>query len=349
MTDQTIARSRLMCHGSSSLIARRKGYSAAFTIVELLVVIAIIGVLVGLLLPAVQAARESARRSACINKFKQIGLALASYHDVHDCFPMGVMGANTETGTVGNNLGYGWRTSALVWLLPHLEQDGIFQLFNTDYKARTKRRGPDNSTIAWVSNSYEIQRGSTYGERVIPDYICPSEPNRRNPRTYQTFTIATTNYGLIVGQEVRDMYFDGLTYTNPKAMFALCKRMRIREVVDGTSKTMAMAEMIVGEQNEIRGQYNHGTTGSSTLTVHAGPNSSTADQLLVCDSAAARNLPCTTTSDWEASTCAARSSHPNGVNVLLVDGAVRFVGNNVNIDTWRNLGFRADGNVVGDY
>ena len=52
--------------------------------------IAIIGILVALLLPAIQAAREAARRTQCINRIKQISLALIEYHDAKKAFPAGL-------------------------------------------------------------------------------------------------------------------------------------------------------------------------------------------------------------------------------------------------------------------
>jgi prepilin-type processing-associated H-X9-DG protein len=45
----------------------------------------------------------------------------------------------------------------------------------------------------------------------------------------------------------------------------------------------------------------------------------------------------------------ARSYHSGGVNVLLMDGSVRFVGNGIALATWRALGTRAGGEVVGNY
>ena len=44
-----------------------------------------------------------------------------------------------------------------------------------------------------------------------------------------------------------------------------------------------------------------------------------------------------------------RSYHTTGVNVLLMDGSVRFVRNSVSSATWRALGTRASNTVVGDF
>ena len=43
------------------------------------------------------------------------------------------------------------------------------------------------------------------------------------------------------------------------------------------------------------------------------------------------------------------SFHQGGVHVLMTDGAVRFISENIEMDTLRELCVRDDGKVVGDF
>jgi prepilin-type processing-associated H-X9-DG protein len=50
--------------------------------------------------------------------------------------------------------------------------------------------------------------------------------------------------------------------------------------------------------------------------------------------------------EWNDGFIPARSRHPGGVNALWLDGAVRFVRDQVNPDLWRALSTRSGGEVV---
>lgn len=131
---------------------------AGFTLVELLVVIAIIGILVALLLPAVQAAREAARRSACLNNFKQTGLALLSYESSWKALPPGMAATRKQCPglpDLPSSVAWGWGT----YILPYIEQQAIYD--KIDFKIRGSISHPPNF--------------QALGHQVNT-YLCPSTP-----------------------------------------------------------------------------------------------------------------------------------------------------------------------------
>jgi type II secretory pathway pseudopilin PulG len=87
-------------------------------LIELLVVIAIIAILIGLLLPAVQKVREAAARSQSRNNLKQVALALRSFEAAHEITPP----------MFGQVKGSGVSGSVFYHLLPHLEQNAVYDL-----------------------------------------------------------------------------------------------------------------------------------------------------------------------------------------------------------------------------
>ena len=128
--------------------------SSGFSLVELLVVITIIGILIALLLPAVQAAREAARRASCANNLKQIGLALHNYHAANNTLPFGAPFKNNSTNPVTGT----WAA----FILPFLEQQNVYEMFNFKYGMSDSRNAPAAAV-------------------VVPVFACPSDPQSSKP------------------------------------------------------------------------------------------------------------------------------------------------------------------------
>jgi type II secretory pathway pseudopilin PulG len=97
-------------------------------LVELLVVLAIIGLLLALALPAVQWTRESARKTQCVNKLRQLGIAMHGYAERQGRLP--------RDGD--RDWGYG------AFFLPELEQSPLFERLSP--LTTTRSGGADPAT-----------------------------------------------------------------------------------------------------------------------------------------------------------------------------------------------------------
>ncbi|QDS88967.1 hypothetical protein EC9_31630 [Rosistilla ulvae] len=291
----------------------------AFTLVELLVVIAIIGILVGLLLPAVQAAREAARRMQCSNNLKQIGLALHNYHDTHLKFPFGRIGATTVE-----------QQCALTMLLPYVEQGSLYDQFDFSLPLM----GKSGSTITPNVNTDLITTR-------LEAFLCPSNP--QDEGRYVTSQLPGrdhawgTHYSPVAhsgkdGTSGRSTSL-GVVDSNRDGMFYFNSKTKFRDVTDGTSNTLAFSES-VGDAPGSNDLYAWAMF-SGGMGVKGGVNVNFTD----LDSFYVANDNFTGPSSY----------HPGGCQVLLADGSVRFLTENIPLSILQDLATRGGGEVPRPY
>ncbi|GAB6166713.1 DUF1559 domain-containing protein [Thermostilla marina] len=219
-----------------------------FTLVELLVVIAIIGILIALLLPAVQAAREAARRAQCTNNLKQLGLALQNYHDGHKCFPYMSGGTQGAYGGLpwGWQSNHGWR-SGFVSMLPYMEQTALYQQIMTGDPTGTTNKGqPVAPEGGWPHWGWSVWNDS-------PDaLLCPSDDGYPDKRGRDN------SYVFCEGDQVDNALYTG----RPRGMFGHLAHVRVADIRDGTSNTIAMSEIVSQNQGGV-GDHGSPTTASA--------------------------------------------------------------------------------------
>ena len=304
---------------------------SAFTLIELLVVIAIIAILIGLLLPAVQKVREAAARLQCQNNLKQIGLGLHNYHSSYGALPSG-----------SNPTGF----TVVTQLLPYLEQGNIYNQVNLAVPATS----PANAAPTGMT---------------IKILLCPSDRTGQTPPG-QGGNNYFANYG------TQPKFFQNSSIAN--GVFALRESsggVRLTDITDGTSTTAAFSELRKGDFNNAK------YSPQDWLNASSLGMPTTVDQAYsLCQSIDTTNLgyqwlssggewlndnatgtaylhcgpPNSTNCGFPANLtfCVnANSDHVNGVNVVLCDGSVRFVTSSISVPTWRALGTRALGDLMG--
>ena len=356
-----------MHHRFLSPPPKQKPRSLGFTLIELLVVIAIIAVLIALLLPAVQQAREAARRTQCKNNLKQIGLALHNYHDINNQFP-----ASCSWGNGGAT--WGWNWSAMI--LPQLDQAPLFNMISIVDNSPALMAEFGGYGIGLSNSNYpplnDVLSSIDYWATPMPAYLCPSDtmgktiPIGKNvPGVGKDWPVGHSSYAANRGNSnglanTAYAYGEGLPDAggaSTKGMFSMTTCVRIADVTDGTSNTVLTGEISGHTTQELStvsdGNYAWGAWGiliysysSLTRCGRAPPNA------IVSDASGALRLNRNTIN----------SAHIGGAHVLMADGSVRFLSNNIDADsnwtatltpssthTMGKLFSRDDGVVLGEF
>jgi prepilin-type N-terminal cleavage/methylation domain-containing protein/prepilin-type processing-associated H-X9-DG protein len=313
---------------------------SAFTLVELLVVIAIIGILIGLLLPAVQKIRAAAARTQCLNNLKQIVLALHNYNDT--------LGSLPPSRNYPTNHSF----SAHARILPYLEQQNVYDTITF--------------SLPWNGPANDLPRGT-----VLKVFLCPADNDAEVPDGW-----GATNYranegtSLVFGYKKSDPAGVNANMPPPNGPFFADSKVRLTDIKDGLSNTAAFSEHIIGD-------FSNAIATLNGDTFQPGTYPSTPDQAMAdCAGIDYTNLAFqgrstvgapwlqgyhSTTSYYHSAppgsrSCmfppnrimtTANSKHTNGVNVGLCDGSVRFVPYAISLTTWRALGTRDDGDLLG--
>ncbi len=289
----------------------------AFTLLELLVVIAVIAVLIGLLLPAVQKVRSAAAVTQCRNNMKQINLACLNYESTRGTLPPAVILPTDPLA--GLNLH--------VAILPYIEQQAVYAQALADCKAFP------------IASLIPPHQGL---KTLVKIYQCPADDRQAwLHRTDTGVVVALTGY----------LGSSGVGgYPQQNGVYSLGCTIRVTDITDGTSSTIAWGERPPTPDYLAGWWYAPyaAVVSEPVLPVNAMrgiPEGSTIGNYASCPPGPYQYQPgdpnnrCDGYHFW--------SAHTGGANFAFADGSVRFLSYSAN-SVLPSLATRNGGEVVSE-
>ncbi len=331
------------------------------TAVEVVIVVAVIGLLLSLLWPWIVSVRELARRSSCQSNLRLLGTALSSYHGVHGRLPVAGVWTTRQLDSLALNhsrrVDLYTQSNWALSLLPFAGEDKLAAQLHSDLliaapeneairnsrppimkcpsdtfntEGNPYRLTPDSSTsITFARGNYAINGGSH----------CPKDGSG-------TTSLRTGDEAhLVMDRSTREFRYWGNGIAGFNVSFSL------DDFENGTGSLVAIEEVRAGVHAiDPRGVWALGQIGGSVTWAHGvngdayGPNNphpksddlldgDLINQTIGAEQLSNLGMPCVNYINFN-SQAAARSMHPGGINLLMVDGAARFVSDAIDPGLW---------------
>lgn len=351
-----------------------------FTLIELLVVIAIIATLAALLLPAIQNSREAARRTQCLNNLKQVGLGMLEFHNTQNAFPVGTTSTLIGVAQVKTPL---QGASFFYELLPWLDFKNVYDRLSVNGATGTIN-GTNPGVLdrvfvePYFCPSSNLSRFTTIGDKQMmnPTYVGISGAAFRDCTISPQVEVIGEACGPPIWCQAAKLESHERNNCNALmsngGMLLHNESVRISNVIDGTSYTIAIAEQsaadlaivdysgtvqLISSESRMRSSYGAGGWNGGSLPRTYAPGSKPDSDHHVFNITTVRyginatgiaNLDALIATGEGEGNKPITSAHTGIANVLFVDGHVRSLASNVNLNVLMMLCDRADRGIFRD-
>jgi prepilin-type processing-associated H-X9-DG protein len=280
---------------------------------------------------------------------KQIGLGLLQYEGVKKRFPaarkgcdgVGIVYQGVDCTSKVTSAGYDLAThgaSALIYILPYLEEQALYDEFRIDLVTIWN---------ATPGSTWYMEPDVKIAVATRPNvYVCPSDgelpPLAEYKHDVPTRTeIATGSYANVAGSQ-GPPNTDLLKYRND-GVFFYARRIKVTEITDGLSHTLFTGETIKGDLGIGSNIWTNGNRGNSTMRttrnpLNTPPGIDGGAGVITVTSAGGTNI----------ANCAFQSRHPGGANFSYGDGHITFIPDSIDLSIYQALSTRGGSETVGD-